>query len=83
MLGTVVCGQLLFGGEARAAMRAQAEEKVCCCWCLAGWERRGWSRHLLLLLLLLLLRSGLGAWLLWMTMSIRVLSMLLWACLCI
>lgn len=61
MLGAVVRGQLLLGGEARAAVRAQAEEKVCRCWCLLGWERCGRS---LRLLLLLLLRAGLVALLL-------------------
>lgn len=61
MLGAVVRGQLLLGGEARAAVRAQAKEEVCRCWCLLGWERCGWS---LRLLLLLLLRAGLGALLL-------------------
>lgn len=72
MLGAVVRGQLLLGGEARAAMRAQAEEKVCRCWCLLGWERCGRSLRLLWLsLLLLLLRAGLGALLcLLMAMSI-------------
>lgn len=87
MLGAVMSGQLLFGGEARAAVRAQAEEEVCRCWCLLGWERCGWSRRLLLLLLLL--RAGLAVLLLLlllsllMAMSICGLSLLLWACLCI
>lgn len=36
VLGAVVRGQLLFGREARAAVRTQAEEEVCRC--LVGWE---------------------------------------------
>lgn len=38
MLGPVVRGQFLFGREASAAVRAQAEEKVCRCWFLVGLE---------------------------------------------
>lgn len=37
VLGAVVCGQLFFGREARAAVRAQAEEEVCRGW-LVGRE---------------------------------------------
>lgn len=38
VLGPVVRGQFLFGREASAAVRAQAEEEVRRCGCLVGWE---------------------------------------------